>query len=76
MTRMQLNVEGVTYEDEVEPRLLLIHYLRDSLGRGCSPVSAPLTVLRAPQSFPGRHSSTCGAVKTHQHCRTPSARRA
>ena len=27
-----LNVNGVTYDGEVEPRLLLVHYLRDVLG--------------------------------------------
>jgi carbon-monoxide dehydrogenase small subunit len=29
--RMQVNVNGVTYEHEVEPRLLLVHYLREGL---------------------------------------------
>jgi carbon-monoxide dehydrogenase small subunit len=29
--RIQVNVNGVTYEHEVEPRLLLVHYLREGL---------------------------------------------
>jgi carbon-monoxide dehydrogenase small subunit len=29
--RIQLSVNGVTYEHEVEPRLLLVHYLREGL---------------------------------------------
>lgn len=29
MNRISVNVDGTTYEDEVEPRLLLVHYLRD-----------------------------------------------
>lgn len=33
MSRISVRVDGVTYEDEVEPRLLLVHYLRDRLGR-------------------------------------------
>ncbi|MCX4966411.1 (2Fe-2S)-binding protein [Streptomyces sp. NBC_00654] len=32
MNRISVNVDGTTYEDEVEPRLLLVHYLRDRLG--------------------------------------------
>ena len=31
MRRIQLSVNGVTYEHEVEPRLLLVHYLREGL---------------------------------------------
>ena len=29
MRRIQVNVNGVTYEHEVEPQLLLVHYLRE-----------------------------------------------
>jgi carbon-monoxide dehydrogenase small subunit len=29
--RIQVNVNGVAYEHEVEPRLLLVHYLREGL---------------------------------------------
>ncbi|MDH6709088.1 carbon-monoxide dehydrogenase small subunit [Kitasatospora sp. MAA19] len=32
MNRISVNVDGTTYEDEVEPRLLLVQYLRDRLG--------------------------------------------
>ncbi|MEV6106609.1 (2Fe-2S)-binding protein [Streptomyces sp. NPDC051940] len=38
MHRISLNVDGTTYEDEVEPRLLLIHYLRDRLGLTGTPI--------------------------------------
>ncbi len=31
MRRIQVEVNGVTYEHEVEPRLLLVHYLREGL---------------------------------------------
>ena len=31
MRRIQVNVNGVSYEHEVEPRLLLVHYLREGL---------------------------------------------
>src|SRR4051812_7191982 len=32
MTEVKLTVNGVARGDEVEPRLLLVHYLRESLG--------------------------------------------
>src|SRR3954453_11399731 len=32
MARIEVTVDGVRYRDEVEPRLLLVHYLRDRLG--------------------------------------------
>jgi carbon-monoxide dehydrogenase small subunit len=33
MTRVNVTVDGTNYQDEVEPRLLLVHYLRDQLGK-------------------------------------------
>ncbi|MFG2515749.1 (2Fe-2S)-binding protein [Streptomyces sp. NPDC048584] len=47
MTRISVKVDGTTYEDEVEPRLLLVHYLRDRLGLTGTPV--------------GCDTSNCGA---------------
>ena len=38
MARVRMKVDGVTYEDEVDPRLLLVHHLRDGLGRVGTPV--------------------------------------
>jgi len=32
MATISVDVDGVRYRDEVEPRLLLVHYLRDRLG--------------------------------------------
>jgi aerobic carbon-monoxide dehydrogenase small subunit len=32
MPRISVTVDGVTHEDDVEPRLLLVYYLRDRLG--------------------------------------------
>ena len=32
MVEIQLSVNGAMHHDEVEPRLLLVHYLRDTLG--------------------------------------------
>jgi carbon-monoxide dehydrogenase small subunit len=33
MTRISMQVDNVRYEDDVEPRLLLVHYLREQLGK-------------------------------------------
>ncbi|WP_037575903.1 (2Fe-2S)-binding protein [Phaeacidiphilus oryzae] len=38
MTHISVKIDGTTYEDEVEPRLLLVHYLRDRLGLTGTPV--------------------------------------
>ncbi len=32
MTRISVQVDGVDYADDVEPRMLLVHFLRDELG--------------------------------------------
>jgi aerobic carbon-monoxide dehydrogenase small subunit len=47
MSRVSIKVDGVTYEDEVEPRRLLAHHLRDGLGRVGTPI--------------GCDTSNCGA---------------
>ena len=47
MAKVTMVVDGVTYEDEVEPRLLLVHHLRDGLGRVGTPI--------------GCDTSNCGA---------------
>ncbi|GIH75732.1 (2Fe-2S)-binding protein [Planobispora longispora] len=38
MPRITVTVDGITYEEEVEPRLLLVHLLRDRLGKTGTPV--------------------------------------
>jgi aerobic carbon-monoxide dehydrogenase small subunit len=45
--RISVKVDGVRYEDDVEPRLLLVHYLREQAGRTGTPV--------------GCDTSNCGA---------------
>jgi aerobic carbon-monoxide dehydrogenase small subunit len=47
MTEIKLTVNGAVHSDEVEPRLLLIHYLRETLG------------LRAANT--GCDTTSCGA---------------
>ncbi len=38
MTQINVTVDGVSYVDDVEPRLLLVHYLRDVLGKTGTPI--------------------------------------
>jgi aerobic carbon-monoxide dehydrogenase small subunit len=33
VSRISMRVDGVTYEDDVEPRTLLVHHLRDGVGK-------------------------------------------
>ncbi len=47
MTRIGVNVDGVLRNDDVEPRLLLVHWLRDKLGLVGTPI--------------GCDTSNCGA---------------
>ncbi|MDE3087819.1 MAG: (2Fe-2S)-binding protein [Chloroflexota bacterium] len=32
MAQLKITVNGVAYQDDIDPRLLLVHYLRDALG--------------------------------------------
>jgi aerobic carbon-monoxide dehydrogenase small subunit len=41
--RITLNVDGVRYDDDVEPRLLLVHYLREQAGRTGTPIGCDTT---------------------------------
>jgi aerobic carbon-monoxide dehydrogenase small subunit len=36
--KISVTVDGVRYDDDVEPRLLLVHYLREQAGRTGTPV--------------------------------------
>jgi aerobic carbon-monoxide dehydrogenase small subunit len=47
MARIEVTVDGVLYRDDVEPRLLLVHYLRERLGKVGTPI--------------GCDTSNCGA---------------
>ncbi len=51
MTRISVQVDGVQYTDDVEPRMLLVHYLRETLGKTGTLV--------------GCDTSNCGACTVH-----------
>ena len=49
--RVSVTVDGVSYTDDVEPRMLLVHYLRERLGKTGTVV--------------GCDTSNCGACTVH-----------
>ncbi|MGY2064160.1 (2Fe-2S)-binding protein [Blastococcus sp. SYSU DS0619] len=51
MTRISVRVDGASYDDDVEPRTLLVHYLREQLGKVGTVV--------------GCDTSNCGACTVH-----------
>jgi carbon-monoxide dehydrogenase small subunit len=51
MTAISITVDGVSYTDEVEPRTLLVHYLREQVGKTGTVV--------------GCDTSNCGACTVH-----------
>ncbi|HKT03064.1 MAG TPA: (2Fe-2S)-binding protein [Rugosimonospora sp.] len=63
MTRISITVDGVRYDDDVEPRTLLVHHLRDTLGKvgtvvGCDTSNCgACTVLLA-----GRAVKSCSVL--------------
>ena len=56
MTRIELTVDGARVSDDVEPRLLLVQYLREKLGKTG-------TVI-------GCDTSNCGACTVHLNGRS------
>jgi aerobic carbon-monoxide dehydrogenase small subunit len=70
MTRINVTVDGTAYSDEVEPRTLLVHYLRESVGKtgtvvGCDTTNCgSCTVL-----LDGRSVKSCAmlAVQADGH---------
>jgi len=51
MTRISVTVDGTTYTDDVEPRMLLVHYLRERAGKVGTVV--------------GCDTSNCGSCTVH-----------
>jgi carbon-monoxide dehydrogenase small subunit len=56
MTRISVTVDGASYSDDVEPRMLLVHYLRERLGKTGTVV--------------GCDTSNCGACTVHRDGRS------
>jgi len=63
MTRVNVTVDGVRYADEVEPRLLLVQYLRERLGKvgtviGCDTSNCGACTV----SLDGRSVKSCSVL--------------
>ncbi len=43
MTHITVSIDSVTYADDVEPRLLLVHYLREVAGKTGTPIGCDTT---------------------------------
>ena len=54
MTRINLTVDAIAYTDEVEPRTLLVHYLREQLGKIGTVVGCDTSNCRRLHRVPGR----------------------
>src|SRR5215468_1797933 len=60
MTHIKVTVDGVSYADDVEPRLLLVHYLRDVLGKVGTPIGCDTSNCGAcTVSLNGRSVKSC-----------------
>src|SRR5215510_12818686 len=68
MAKVSITVDGTRYVDDVEPRTLLVHYLRDQLGKvgtvvGCDTSNCgACTVLMAGPDTPERAVKSCSVL--------------
>ncbi|HTF08835.1 MAG TPA: (2Fe-2S)-binding protein [Asanoa sp.] len=68
MTRVSIKVDGVEYEDDVEPRTLLVHHLRERLGKvgtvvGCDTSNCgACTVLMSDADGRQRSVKSCAVL--------------
>jgi len=63
MARISVKVDGIAYEDDVEPRLLLVHYLRDRLGKSGTPIGCDTTNCGAcTVLLDGRSVKSCSVL--------------
>ena len=63
MTRITVTVDGVSYADDVEPRLLLVHYLREVLGKTGTPVGCDTSNCGAcTVLFDGKSVKSCAVL--------------
>jgi carbon-monoxide dehydrogenase small subunit len=68
MARVSITVDGVSYTDDVAPRTLLVHYLRDQLGKvgtvvGCDTSNCgACTVLLAPPGGVAQSVKSCSVL--------------
>ncbi|MGH3319921.1 MAG: (2Fe-2S)-binding protein [Streptosporangiaceae bacterium] len=63
MPRVSVQVDGVQHSDDVEPRLLLAHYLRDRLGKVGTPIGCDTTNCGAcTVTMDGKSVKSCSVL--------------
>ncbi len=63
MPRITITVDDIKYEEEVEPRLLLVHFLRDRLGKTGTPIGCDTTNCGAcTVLLDGRSVKSCSVL--------------
>jgi carbon-monoxide dehydrogenase small subunit len=63
MARISVTVDGVRHEDDVEPRLLLVHWLRDGIGKVGTPVGCDTSNCGAcTVLIDGRSAKSCSVL--------------
>jgi aerobic carbon-monoxide dehydrogenase small subunit len=63
MAWVSTTVDGVPHENDVEPRLLLVHYLRDRLGRTGTPIGCDTSNCGAcTVLIDGRSAKSCSVL--------------
>ena len=66
MVRINVTVDGVRHQDEVEPRLLLVHYLRNRLGLVGTPVGCDTSNCGACTVLvDNRSAKSCSLLAVH-----------
>jgi carbon-monoxide dehydrogenase small subunit len=61
--RISVNIDGVRYDDDVEPRLLLVHYLREYAGRTGTPIGCDTSNCGAcTVSLNGKSVKSCSVL--------------
>ena len=63
MTKVSMTIDGVRYDDDIEPRMLLVHYLREVAGRTGTPVGCDTSNCGAcTVLLNGRSAKSCSVL--------------
>src|SRR3712207_9134659 len=66
MTQINVRVDGSSYSDDVEPRTLLVHYLREQLGKVGTVVGCDTSNCGArPVHLDGEAVKSCTVLAVH-----------
>src|SRR5258708_33537432 len=66
--KISVKIDGVRYDDDVEPRLLLVHYLREQAGRTGTPIGCDTSNCGAcTVLFNGRSVKSCSVLPVQAH---------